>query len=331
MPQPVPIVIVLHGEDEYAIAQFVSKEEEALGDGASGGMNISRLDGRTYPFSDLPSLTQAMPFLARRRLVVYSNFLAGLNNPASREKFKAILEKVPETTELILIENKPLVDERDRKKGKQHWIEKWAEEQPGTAVVKEFAIPKGGMMARWIQEKAKSAGGQISPGAAALLSNLAGEDARQVNQEIQKLLAYVDWKRPVEPEDVEALTADSRPGDIFGMVDALGSRDGRKAMAMLSKLLETEDPFSIFGMVIRQFRLLLQAREILDARGSVQEVARAMGIHPYVAEKIIPQARRFSLPVLEAIYHRLLDLDEQIKTGQIPPALALETLVAAFS
>jgi DNA polymerase III delta subunit len=50
--------------------------------------------------------------------------------------------------------------------------------------------------------------------------------------------------------------------------------------------------------------------------------------HPFVAGKLETQARRFSLPQLESVYRRLLDLDEAFKTSQITYDLALEMLVA---
>jgi hypothetical protein len=50
-------------------------------------------------------------------------------------------------------------------------------------------------------------------------------------------------------------------------------------------------------------------------------------VHPFVAEKLFPQAKWYSLPVLELIYHRLLEVDVMMKTSQMPGDLALETLV----
>ena len=41
--------------------------------------------------------------------------------------------------------------------------------------------------------------------------------------------------------------------------------------------LKTKMLFSLWGMVVRQFRLLIQAREILDGRGNKDDVARALG------------------------------------------------------
>ena len=330
MTSPVPAVYLLHGEDEYAIAQFVTEIESKLGDGASAEMNISRLDGRNFDPGDLLSIAGAMPFLADRRVVVYTNFLARLNSPSARKHFEEILEKVPATTALLLVEYRTLTEDKDRRKGKLHWLERWATQHPEQAYVKQFSTPKGPAFARWIERQAKQAGGQFEPEAAALLGTLVGEDPRLAENEIQKLLAYVNYQRPVGPEDVQVLTADSAQGDIFVLVDALGTRNGRQASGMLRRLLEEQDPFSIFGMVVRQFRLLLLAREVIESGGRDREVASQLRIHPYVAGKVSEQARRFSISLLEAVYHRLLDLDEGMKTGQIAADLALETLVAGF-
>jgi DNA polymerase-3 subunit delta len=80
-------------------------------------------------------------------------------------------------------------------------------------------------------------------------------------------------------------------------------------------------------MVIRQFRLLLQARELLDAGESVTQIQKELGLHEFVAQKVTSQAKRFSLSALESIYHNLLEIDEGAKTSQVPLDLALDLLV----
>lgn len=84
-------------------------------------------------------------------------------------------------------------------------------------------------------------------------------------------------------------------------------------------------------MVVRQFRLLIQAREILDGRGNKDDVACALGMQPFVAEKTTQQATHFSIESLEAIYHRLLKIDDGVKTSQLTLDLALETLMVALT
>ncbi len=186
-------------------------------------------------------------------------------------------------------------------------------------------------MSRWIQERTERLGGQITPQATELLASLVSEDPRLADQEIQKLLAYVNYLRPVEVEDVTTLTADANQGDIFRMVDSLAMGDACNALGMLRRLLEYQDHISIFGMIVRQFRLLILTRELLDSGRGREEAPRELGVASFLADKLILQAKRFDMHSLEAIYHRLLEVDEAMKTSQMPGDLALETLVASLT
>jgi DNA polymerase III subunit delta len=131
--------------------------------------------------------------------------------------------------------------------------------------------------------------------------------------------------------DVALLTPYVSEANVFEMVDALGKRDGATATRLLHRLLDDDDPFSLFGMMVRQFRLLLQAREYLDGGGAPKQTGKALGVHPFVGEKVAAQARFFSLPQLEQIYHNLLDTDVGIKTGKVEAQLALDLLIAGIA
>jgi len=174
-------------------------------------------------------------------------------------------------------------------------------------------------------------GGQFTFEAADRLAAQVGEEPRLLDQEIRKILTYVNFIRPVEPDDIEHLTPFSRQGDIFVLVDALANHRGREAQEMLHRLLEEQDALSIFGMVVRQFRLLLQAREVLDKGTREQDIARELKISSFVARKLAPQAQHFTQIKLEAIYRRLLELDEAAKTSQIEADLALDMLVISLA
>ncbi len=62
-------------------------------------------------------------------------------------------------------------------------------------------------------------------------------------------------------------------------------------------------------------------------RATVPEIQKTLGLHEFVAGKVSAQAKRFSLEWLESIYHKLLEIDEQAKTSQVPLDLALDMLV----
>jgi DNA polymerase-3 subunit delta len=320
-----PNIFFLHGNDEFAIHRKIKDFESDFSDPTTADMNTARLEARTMTENDLNNAVNAMPFLAPKRLVILSNPSAKFNNAATRKKFEEFLSNVPDTAKLVIHE---LIEPKEVEK---HWLVKWSGKNPSLVKLQTFMLPKQRDMAGWIVNEAKNQNGQIEPAAASRLAEMVGVDTRQAGMEIAKLLAYVNWGRPVRGSDVDAVCIVTSQQSVFDFVDALSQGNGKVAQKLLHRLLENEDSFSLWGMVVRQFRLLIQAREILDGRGNKDDVARALGVHPFVAEKTTGQAARFSMGSLESIYHRLLAIDEQVKTGQVTLDLALDTLIVELA
>src|SRR5258706_5059100 len=266
-----------------------------------------------------------MPFLAPKRLVILSNPSSKYGNVGSRKKFEEFLGSAPDTAKLVIHE---MIEYKEAEK---HWLVKWAAKNTSTVKMQSFFLPRQKEMQGWIINETKNQGGQIEPQAASKLAEMVGVDTRQAGMEIAKLLAYVNWARPIRGSDVDAIWIVTSQQSVFDFVDALSSGNVKSAQHLLHRLIENEDPFSLWGMVVRQFRLLIQAREILDGRGNKDDVARALGVHPFVAEKTTSQANRFSIESLENIYHRLLSIDEGVKTGQVTLDLALDTLIVELA
>lgn len=327
-----PIVYVFHGDDPLTIRRQVEEMVNKMGDPTIAELNTTRLDGRQASDDDVRSAANAMPFLADRRMVILSNPFARLNTDAARKRFLSLLDGLPSSTALLLV----VEDVFEQKKWKSlpevdsNWMRKWLRAAGGRALYRLCALPRMSEMQEWVRKEALRQGGKFTPEAASALVAHMGNDTQAASLEIDKLLIFVDRKRAVDIGDVEEMTAQGGQADIFEMVDAMASGNTRQALSVLHQLLETQEPLSLFGMVTRQFRLLLQAREVLDeGRGS--QIASELHIHPFVADKLSGQARRFSMAQLEAIYHRLLLLDETMKTSQMPSDLALDTFIAELA
>jgi DNA polymerase III subunit delta len=328
MPET-PSVLLLHGSDEFAIAAHIDKICSGLGDPVTADMNIARFDGRSgLDFEALNASVNAIPFLAPRRVVVLVHPTSAFPTPDARKKLTGLLENAQPSTTVMLVEYEEL--KRD------HWLLKWVaaraasgnrDQAGGSAAAHVYNMPKRWEMPHWIESEAKKQAGRIDPDAAARLSDMVGEDTRIAAQELTKLLTYVNFERPIRLLDVEKVSIVSAQGSVFELVDALGQNDGKKAQHALHQLLEDEEAFELWGMIIRQFRLLLQAREMLDERASIPEIQKALGLHEFVAQKVCNQAGRFKMAALESIYHKLLEIDQAAKTSQAPLDLSLDTLI----
>lgn len=357
-----PVIYLLHGDDEFAIKQSIAdlQAKNETESGPMAGMNTTILDGRAAALDELRYACLVLPFLAGRRLVIYHHPLArfrrsgrsgetgdgtdnGVDAPQGagsskkdRDALLSLLDSVPPTTALVLAEYQLLEDSAlqppySKKQVKDHWLVRWAKANPARAFYKAHELPRGPALVRWIQNRTRDLGGKITPDAAEELGNLVGGDTRTAENEIHKLLAYVNYARPVAYEDVALLTADIAETSIFDVVDAIGQRQAKQASRLLNRLLAEDDPQRIFGMVVRQFRLLLMARAVLEEGGGEAEIARLVKVHPFVARKLNEQARRFTTPDLEMLYHRLLEIDRGVKLSQVEMPVALNTLVASVT
>ncbi len=320
-------IYIFIGNDDYAIRKRVAKFGSIFSDPTSADMNTSRLDARTVSDNELNNAVGAMPFLAAQRLVILDAPSKKYTGIGGHKKFIEFLEKVPGSTLLVLVD----VDEIKERDVPAHWLVKWAVKNSEKAKSESFFLPKQREMPNWIVEETKRQGGKIEPAAAARLAEMVGEDPRQAAQEITKLLTYVNFAHAIGLEDVEAVSVTSAGADVFDLVDALGARNGRLAQKLLRRLLDERDAFELFGMVVRQFRLLLMARDVMDEGGGLREVTAALGQHPFVAEKVFGQARQFNSASLREIYRHLLGMDEAAKTGMMTLDLGLETFVVEIT
>jgi DNA polymerase-3 subunit delta len=328
MSRRIPTFYVLHGDDEFSCQAQVQAMRAQMGDPDTAALNITVLDGKTASATDVIAAARSMPFLSDKRLVIVEGMLSWLTRRGASKSAKAELDQIqdalpslPEWARVVFVEIQTLSDRNP--------ILKLAKTEPG-GFHKAFNPPRNAVS--WIKNQARDEHqAEIESAAAMALAAVIGEDLRAADSELAKLAAFVDGERPITENDVALLTPYVSEANVFEMVDALGRRDGAAAARLLHRLLEQDEPLRLLGMIVRQFRLLIQAREFLNEGGAPRQIAQTLGVHPFVGEKLAGQAGAFTLSQLERIYRFLLDTDLGIKTGRVSDVLALDLLLAGIS
>jgi len=327
-------IYLIYGDD----IQGISERVRGLCVGFGSEINIARLEGSRSSLDDLHMAAYVLPFFSEQRLVILAQPFDLTKSKAAQERFLRILTGLPNATTVALVvpdqyisrgRNRGWEIMDDSKKGGKFFLD-WAKVNPKRVSVKIFRPPSTLEMPEWIKKKAEQEGGKFSPRAAAALAQLTGNNTGLARQEIIKLLAYVNFNRPVDLDDVQEVAASGGEANIFAMVDALANGENAQALRLLQRLLDEQDPHSLFGMIVRQYRLLLMAKEALaEGPWSDEQLAARIHIHPFVAGKLKSQARHYNLTDLEAIYHRLAEMDMMMKTGGADPQIALQAFVTA--
>ncbi|MEP7287433.1 MAG: DNA polymerase III subunit delta [Chloroflexota bacterium] len=328
MSRAAPTFYVLHGDDEFSRKAEVHTMRSRMGDPATVELNMATFDGKTASIADVIVAASMMPFLSDKRLIIVEGMLAwlvrkggGKTAKAELEALVAALPTLPPSARLVFVEAETLND--------SHPVLKLIKEDPN-GYVKAFNPPRDAT--NWIMKQVESYGGKIEPRAASLLAAMVGGDLRASDSECIKLVTYVGPGQIITDAEVMLLTANAAEVKIFDMVDALGKRDGKTASRLLNRLLEDQDALALLPMIYRQFRLLIQAREVLDMGGDKRDLMKAPDFKSdFVASKAIEQSRNFTLDQLEGIYRYLLDVDHSLKTSKISGPLALDLLVAGLA
>jgi len=310
---------LFHGKDTFSQHEFLAGLLAKEGDADMVSLNTTRLSGKVT-FNELQGACDAVPFLARVRVVIVEGLFAAGVDKAFLDRLAAYLPTLPATTRLFFLEadalppNHRLLQLIDKDK---------------TGRVKRFDQPEGNDLERWLRGHVAERGGRIAPAAVQALAANVGSDLAALGNEVEKLLLYVGPEGTITAEDVALLSPYSSEAEIWDLVDALGGRQSaRVAVLFQEKLNEGKEPFYLFSMFIRQFRLLLQTKSLLESGERAAGIAQQLKLRPFVAEKLARQAAGFSMAQLEQIYRRLLEIDMQAKTGQTDLVTALHLLTA---
>lgn len=326
-----PRFYIFHGDDLISRDEALDRMRQSMGE--DGDLNRSEFDGALTPVPEVLAAVKSLPFLADKRLVIARGLIshitrrgAGQAGKTATDRLIAELPQLPDFARLVLVEDSLLRDSNRLLK---------AALKLDNGFVRAFAKPQN--LARWIVERAQSEyAAEIRPGAAEAIASVVNDDLLRADNELCKLVAYVNGERPISEDDVAALTPYVPEANVFEMVDALATGNGARALQLVQQSLH-EDPkdpgFRLFALITRQFRLLLMTRDHIAGGGGSQApaIAKALGVHPFAAGKLARQSRRFRIEQLDAILKHLQRADQDMKTGRIQPRLALDLLVTSLA
>lgn len=305
-------VYLLYGEEAYLKKQYKEKLTKAMlpqGD----TVNYARFEGKGTDPAALIDLAETMPFFAERRLIVVED--SGFFK-SSEPQLAGYIKEMPETACFLFVENE--VDKR----GKMYK----AVQAKGRAV--ELGRQDEKTLLYWIAGCVKREGKQITEAAARHLVECAGTDMENLTQEMEKLFSYAIDRPEIKIEDIDEICTVQITNKIFDMIEAVAGKQQKKALDYYYDLLALkEPPMRILYLLSRQFRLLLEVKELRQLGMDKSQIAKTAKLHPFVAGKYMQQCRNFSSAQLRAIMEEAADLEELVKTGRLGDTMSVELFI----
>lgn len=305
------MIIFLYGQDNYRSKRKLKELIEHYREIHKSGLSLKYLDVQKLSFKELEDELKQTSIFKEKKLLV-------LMNVFSNADFKKIFvkkgKKFIDSENTLLFYEPDKIDKRDAL-GK--FLNKHAKSQ-------EFQLFEGLKLRNWLKKEFQERKANIKEQSLDKFITFVDNNPWQMINEIQKLAHFKNGKK-IEIKDIELLIRPKITIDIFKTIEAIASKDKKRALKLLRNHLKKGDnPFYLFSMINYQFRNLLIIKDLLVKNLSPYS---STGLHPFVVRKSCDLARKFDFSELKKIYQRLLKVDLSIKTGKSDPEAALDLLI----
>jgi DNA polymerase-3 subunit delta len=204
----------------------------------------------------------------------------------------------------------------------------------------------------WARKGLRARQKEISDEALAEFINRVGPNARQLDNEIEKVALYVGDRKEIEFEDVATICTRNKTARAFALGDALGDRDLPRVLARLDEALwevKLDPQMSEIGLLyglISKVRAMLLLKEMLREgwvkpdmdysrfKAQLERVPtdqlpedrrfNPLAINPYVLYKALPQVKRYTEAELIRAMDLLFQCNLRLVSSSLDESLVLQ-------
>lgn len=312
---------VLYGSEKFRMNEFAALLENHLIAKEDRDFAVIPFDLSETPVQAVVEEAETVPFMVERKLLLVrdaSLFTAGKENAKIEHRVDVLSEYMQHPADfsvIVFMVNNDKLDER----------KKIVKAVKSAGVVLAFNPLGAEELLRWVEKGFQARGCSTAPGTAEALVASAGTGLQGLSAEMDKLCMFAGKGGTVDPAAVESLVHRGTEQNVFTLVEDIANLRLDKALKTLYELLkQREEPIKIAALIARQFRIILQVKDLSALSYSQGQIASQLGLHPYAVKLAGEQAHKFDSRRLRQILSHLADLDYQMKTGAIDKVLGLE-------
>ena len=203
-------------------------------------------------------------------------------------------------------------------------------------------------------QRSRDLGITFESGALELLVQMAGDDTRQMENELEKIDIYLGERRRAGIKTVRSLVSMSRAGVVWEVGNAIGARNLQRALELVGLLLfQGQSAIGILlGAIVPKVRNLLMAKDLLSRHrlntGNYSAFTSSLEALPSSATSHLPrkkdgtglnvyplflslgEAARFTLDELHAAFRACLEANAKLVTTQLDDKVVIERLLVGM-
>ncbi len=330
-----PVIAYYRGGDGFALDRAVAKIATRLEQDTGAAPDRWRVTGVETSADQIAERVGTAPMFGGGCVAVVTDPGALLRSKDAREALGRALGVVAPGNALVFVEQG---DAGTKRPAMLQGLEASVLKAGGES--RAFAAPRAGELSGWLRNLADERGLVLERDASDELARRVGGFVSEgdVDRQRQGTLAAAELEKlaiyrqaaPITVADVRALVPEVVPDSTWAMLDALAERRVDVAAPLLDRLLESTPLPVVIVQLHRRLRELLIAADHIAAGSRPPDIVKAIGGHPFRAQKLVEQARRWTLPELDAALEGVLELDAMIK-GAVDAASTERQVRLAFT
>lgn len=295
-----------HGSSPYLSLKALKKEVSSYTDLEFQIINAEIKDSQTV-FDILGSPT----LFSRSRGIIIKRLYKNKDKEKLIESILSLLKTTTSTDTLFFWE-----DEKVRSNTRYYKFFK------DKSLIEEYDELNKRSFMSWLKEELKDNSLTLDSNTQRILAEKSNYDPERCANEIKKF--------KLDPELNLDNMASTLELDIWGLIDAINTKDKAKSMTILENLyMQNNDPNYILSMLARNLRLLALVKHLNEQNKSFKEICSILRIPPFTLPSILDTSKKYDSRNIVQIYKKLANLDLQIKTGKIDGQLGL-TLICPY-
>ncbi|WP_407967096.1 DNA polymerase III subunit delta [Enterococcus faecium] len=287
-------------------------------------LNFLSFDMENASLDEVVAEAETLPFFGDQRLVFVENpyFLTGekVNNGIEQntDLLTAYLKEPLESTVLVFFAPYEKLDER----------KKVTKQLKKTAIIINVQQLNEKEVRQYLMNTLENSSIKMERSAIDLFLRLTDLDLSKMMRELQKLVLYGQNQQQITVREVEELVPKTLEHNIFDMTQYILKGKTEQALRLYEDLvMQGEETIKINSILLSQLRLFLQTKFLVKIGYQQANIAETLKIHPYRVKLAMQEVKKFDEHLLVQLFDQLVEMDYQIKTGQIEKELSFQLFV----
>lgn len=338
--------MLIFGEEEFLADEAYHALIGAAAATDADKFDLDVLDGEMTTADAVVSMASAYPLMGSQRIVAVKNFEALFSARASKKEsgvspFAKFFDSPPTTTFLLLKSGAKELSGLRSKLTNPKQQEQAKKQIAGlkfpyktlieTAAWIEFPKVHERDVSSWVANRLRERGKEIMPEAVEFLVAKAGSSLRDLHNEMEKLLIFIQDKRRITADDAASVVGASKVYNAFELQKAVGERNLQRSLDIMYHMLAAErQEIFIVTMLTRYFLLLFKLIEVSRTTKNHFTLSQTMGISSFFIPEYLDAVQRFTPLEIENAIFALCTADKTLKSTNESPQIVLQKMLVAI-